>query len=231
MYRNNFDCSSTGLNIEVSACYDSGLSQITFDDMYYVVRNNRREVSFVIRRMDLEDNIPTKVSEVGKFMSGKRGPMTKELMCEILNEYSDYAYDTESFTHKDLFECLQDIDIKWLPDIITDYREFFKLKDGLTIYTTRGYCQGDVARILCKEETAKNYWELLDHEMWDCPVYACITIEGCEYNYCEYGLDEYNFERNKFVDAVVKAHTNNIELQQKIKKQLDVMVPNELEVV
>lgn len=231
MYKNNFDCSSTGLNIEVSACYDSSMSQSIFDDIYRVVRNNRREPSLLIRTYDFDGDSPDKVVEVGKFVSGKQGPMSKELIVDILNEYSEYSYDTESFTYEELKEELNNIDIKYLPEILEDYRDFFKLNEDLSLYTSRGYCQGDIGHVLCKADNCKNYWNLIDHELWDCPVSARVTISGCEYDYYDFECDMYDWQKEKFVDAVVKAHTNNLELQEKLKKQLMVMLPDNLEVL
>ena len=36
MYKNNFDCSSTGINIECCACYDTELSRLYYDDNFYI---------------------------------------------------------------------------------------------------------------------------------------------------------------------------------------------------
>lgn len=234
MYKNNFDCSSTGLNIEVSACYDTSYADIIFSDMYttYWTRHHGESNLYVRTGCFDMNNIPTTVGEVGYFKNNGKGPITKETMVEILNEYREYCYDTESFTMKELREELGLIDIRYVPDLLHNYGEYYHLNDGVALYVSRGYCQGDIANVLCSEEVAKNYWNIVDHELWDCPVSARVTISGCEYDYYDFdGCEQYEWCKEQFVNGVVNAFTNDKELQERLRKQLNTMLPDELEVV
>ena len=234
MYKNNFDCSSTGLNIEVSACYDSDCSRIMYDDMYNTYYSDKQMgVALCVRTYDFNlDKLPTTVGEVGYFKNkGNHGPITKETMVEILNEYHDYSYDAESFTMQELKDELKDIDIRYVPDLLHYFGAYYHLNDGVALYVSRGYCQGDVVNVLCKKEMAEE-GTTIDHELWDCPIGAHVTISGCEYNYYDFeGCLQYEWNKKGFIEGVVTTHTNNLELQERIRQQLEVMLPDELDVV
>ena len=227
MYKNNFDCSSTGINIEVEAYYSTTGSQTIFNDAYDVVRYRGREVALLIRRYDFDKQID-KITDVGKFKSGKQGRLSKEVVCEILNELSSYSYDTQSFTYEELKEELDNLDIQNLPDALKEFGRFFKLNDDVDLYTSRGYCQGDVSYVLCKAETSKNYHRLIDQELWDCPIEACVVIANVRYDYNELMSDPYNWDKEKFITKVVDRYTQDTEVKELISRQLNNMVPEEI---
>ena len=184
----------------------------------------------MIRRYDFDTEI-TKLTDVGKFMSGKQGRMTKETICEILNELSWYSYDTQSFTYEELKDELDNLDIQNLLLAYHQFSEFFKLKEGIDLYLSHGYCQGDATYVLCKAETSKNYHHLIDRELWDCPVWANVQIADCEYRYDELMSDQYYWDKPKYIEEIVKAHTNDVNLQNKLKEQLNRLLPEELDYV
>lgn len=227
MYKNNFDCSSTGINIEVDAYYSTTGSQIIFNDTYDVVRYRGRDVSLLIRRYDFDKQID-KLTDVGKFVSGKRGPMSKETMCEILNELSSYSYDTESFTYEELKEELDNLDIQNLPDAIYYFKDFFRLNEDIDLYLSKGYGQGDATYVLCKAETSKKYHHLIDRELWDCPIEACVVIANVRYDYNELMPDPYNWDKEGFITKVVDKYTQDTEVKELISRQLNNMLPEEI---
>lgn len=232
MYKNNFDCSSSGLNIEVSAYYSSWGSQNIFEDTYKVVRNRYSRRDMCIRVIDF-DTVPEKLSDVGVFKTGKRGPIPKQIVCDMLNEYSDYCYDCQSFTYKELYDELKNIDVRYLPRLTEDneYQHYFNLNKDLSLYGSSGYSQGDFTYVLCKYDTCKNYHYLIDRELWDCPVWANVQIADCEYRYDELMSDQYYWDKPKYIEEIVKAHTNDVNLQNKLKEQLNRLLPEELDYV
>ena len=232
MYKNNFDCSSSGLNIEVSAYYSSWGSQNIFEDTYKVVRNRYSKRDMCIRVIDF-DILPEKLSDVGVFKTGKRGPIPKQIVCDMLNEYSDYCYDCQSFTYKELYDELKNIDVRYLPRLMEDneYQHYFHLNKDLSLYGSSGYCQGDFTYVLCKYDTCKNYHHLIDRELWDCPVWANVQIAGIDYRYDELMSDPYYWNKQEFIKKVVEAHTHNLELQKKLTEQLTGLLPEELDYV
>lgn len=232
MYKNNFDCSSTGINIECSVCYSTTGSQTIFEDTYKVVRNKHRVRDLCIRMIDFDYKPPETLGDVGVFKTGKQGPIPKQIACDILNEYSEYSYDTESFTHKELLDELKNIDIKYLPQIMEgDYCSYYHLDKKYALYGSSGYCQGDFTYVLCGAETCKNYHHLIDRELWDCPVEACVVIANVRYDYNELMPDPYDWDKEKFITKVVDAYTQDTEVKQFVSRQLNNMLPEELNYV
>ena len=231
MYKNNFDCSSSGLNIEVTAYCSTSYADDIFHDMY-TTYYPKRGTNLWVRIYDFDTyNLPTTAGDVGYFSSG-RGPISKDIMVEILNEYKEYSYDKDSFTYEELKDELNTIEITYVPDLLHYYGYVYHLNDGVAMYVSKGYCQGDVVNVLCSTETKEKLWQLVDHELWDCPVYAFVRISDCEYNYYDFdGCLQYEWNKQAFVDGVVKVYTNDIGLQERLKKQLNEMLPDELEVL
>ena len=233
MYKNNFDCSSSGINIEVEAYYSTTESRFIFDDTYKVVRNRCRVRDLCIRVADFDYKTPETLGDVGVFKTGKQGPIPKQIACDILNEYSEYSYDTESFTHKELLDELKNIDIKYLPQVMEDnyYRDYFHLDKNYALYGSSGYCQGDFTYVLCLAENCKNYHHLIDREMWDCPIEACVVIGNVRYNYNELMDDQYVWNKEEFNKKVVDRYTTDAEVKEFLSRQLNNMLPEELDYV
>ena len=227
MYKNNFDCSSTGINIEVDAYYSTTGSQIIFNDTYDVIRYRGREVALLIRRYDFDKQVD-KITDVGKFKSGTQGRLSKETVCEILNELSSYSYDTQSFTYDELKEELDNLDIQNLPLCMHQFSEFFKLNEDIDLYLSKGYCQGDATYVLCKAETSKNYHNLIDRELWDCPVEACVVIGNVRYDYNELMDDPYVWKKEEFMKKLVDSYTTDTEVKEFLSRQLNAMLPEEI---
>ena len=230
MYKNNFDCSSTGINIEVDAYYSTTGSQIIFDDNYKVVRNKCRVRDLCIRVVDFDYKPPETVGDVGFFKNTTHGPIPKKIVCDMLNEYCEYSYDTESFTYEELFNELKNIDIKYLPQLMEDneYRHYFNLDKNLALYGSSGYCQGDFAYVLCGAETCKNYHNLIDRELWDCPIEACVVIANVRYDYNELMSDQYVWNKEEFITKVVDRYTTDTEVKELVSRQLNNMLPEEI---
>ena len=233
MYKNNFDCSSTGINIEVDACYDTCFAHSIYQETYETLWNRRGTRTLCIRRYDFDDSTPDKLCDVGVFKTGKHGPMPKQVMCDILNEYSDYSYDTQSFTTKELYDELRNLDIKYLPQIMesNEFQHYYHLDKNYALYGSSGYCQGDFAYVLCRAETLKNYRNLTDHELWDCPISACISIAGVRYEYGDFVDDQYDWCKGEFIKKVVDKYTADTEVKEFLSRQLNDMLPEELDYV
>lgn len=223
MYKNNFDCSSTGINIECSACYDTDLSRIYFEDMFDSVWFNNR-YSIVLDK-DLEvgsiGNL-FKACEVVDFTVKK-----KANILEVLNEYGDYCYDWNDYTKEEALEELKDISGKYTQELIE--KGYAKPKEGYKAFVSRGYCQGDYAFVICKDTLTNDY---VDHLLWDAPVYASVSIGNTtEYLYQEFCKDEYEWDKEGFIRYICDRYTNDSLVKENLGRQLNNMLPEELNYV
>lgn len=198
MYRNNFDTSSSGVNIEFAGSYDTWLGQQEFDENFSRIRDNNRHTAIFF--YDDWGNIKSPES-IGEVCTIKKG--TKK--ADILD--LDYFYN-ESFS-----DIKRELLGKPLKDF-TDFEDILTLRKGFETIETRGYCQGDCAIVLIDTNALKKCWgkqpdikelsEEIDHLFWDSPISARVTINSIEFNYDEYDLDRYDWQREEFAELVAK---------------------------
>lgn len=199
MYRNNFDTSSSGVNIEFAGSYDTWLSQQEFDENFSRIRDNNRHTAVFF--YDDWGNIksPESIGDVFK-ISPK---ITKKELLEYMGGWeNDYKRDI-------VFDILN----KNIKDF-TDFEDILTLRKGFETIETRGYCQGDFCKVLINTNALKKCWgkqpdtkelsEEIDHLFWDCPIFARVTINDKEFNYDEYDLDRYDWQREEFAELVAK---------------------------
>jgi hypothetical protein len=218
--KNNFDVSSTGVNIESSCYYDTWLSQINFKENFESLDNRDR-------RGDNHDwyfvdcgNLPDS-SKIEFELKGSREDLIKFIVAESYYERDDvetwqeselqeYAIDRLSETPKVYnFESLNDSDLK------DTGLELIPNKAIESIFV-RGYSQGDYARIFYSPDDIESVWGKLpnDSELresfrnycFDSPIYASLTINGTEYNYHESPeyKSEYEWDKDSFIAWVSK---------------------------
>jgi hypothetical protein len=223
MYKNNFDCSSSGINIEVTACYDTDLSRLYYDDMFNTVWFNNR--SHIVLDNDLGVGYKGesfKAYEVVDFTVKK-----KLNVMDLLDEYGDYFYDANEYTKEEALEELKEINGKYVQELIE--KGYAKPKEGYKSFVSRGYCQGDYAFVICKDDLSEDY---IDHLLWDAPVYASVTIgNATEYLYQDFCKDEYEWDKEGFIRCVCECYTNDNSVRESLKKQLNDMLPEELQYV
>ena len=219
MYKNNFDCSSTGINIECCACYDTDLSRIYYDDNFYTV--NVTNYTTLTVDKDLGVGNPPRIADVTDFNIKK-----KANVIGFLDTYSDSFYDN-TYSKEELIDIAEQTSCKYLEEMLRN--QYVKCKEGYKWFISRGYCQGDRTLVICKEDMSEDY---VNHLLWDAPVYARVTIgDSTEYFYAECCDDEYEWDKEKFIKYVCDSYTNDDNVKTKIGKQLSNMLPEELDYV
>lgn len=223
MYKNNFDCSSTGISIECCACYDTDLSRLYYDDMFDTIWFNNRNSIVIDKDLGVSGNSNFfKACEVVDFTVKK-----KINIVPLLNEYGDYFYDWNDYTKEEAIEELKNINGKYVQELIQ--KGYAKPKEGYQSFVSRGYGQGDYAFVICKNSMTSEY---VNHLLWDAPVYARVSIgDSAEYFYAECCDDEYEWDKEKFIKYVCDSYTNDSNTKEKIAKQLNNMLPEELDYV
>ncbi len=208
--RNNFDKSSTGTDIECRCYRDTHQSQLDFSDNIEIIQHSGRSTTSIGYYTD-NGNVKG-VDDVKFTVKGDKAVKIKWYVDNV-RPYEDM---TENDIDAEILETLGvniiDYALDRLPTV--DGLEFVPNKN-LIVLTTRGYCQGDYARVIyCPEdlETAwgvypkqENVQESINHYYWDAPIYCCFEINGEEYNYHDMPeYDEYEWERKKFIAYVAK---------------------------
>ena len=197
---NNFDMSSTGVNLELIANKDVFISGQNFEDeiaeikaglycYYYYLENGLKALSF--NRIDV-------------YKIAFNGWNKREFI-----EHWQYWFDTSKTIDWD------DL-IRFLDDQFY-HREFIEKLDALlpkgwTIKTARGYCQGDSNEVICKTDSN----DIKDYEniFYDAPCYIRLDIDGDEYYLDEHLSDIYEYNKDQVINGFISnyngLHKDNV---------------------
>lgn len=211
---NNYDQSSTDVNLNLSCFYDLDLSRHYFNecfnkddhaltqygsnDVYHYIDYGNIEVmdlasidSYKATKKDIlaiYDNL-----EVFNFLGGVYN------LKDGASEYLEKPFS--KLTKSDLVEYLEYL----LPvdGLIKAYQEY--LTPCYEIVSIRGYCQGDYAEIVVPD----HYWEFIranktedalnklkdyfSNLFYDAPLYCRLTIDGDDLYFDEYIQDQYSY--------------------------------------
>lgn len=189
--RNNFDQSSTGLNIECTVFYDNDRSRNDFEENFEVLQHSGYRTSSVLYYID-HGNVPGH-DEIKFKVKGERATKIKKLVEltsfeeDEIKTWDNDTLDTEiiSYYEVNLIHFAEDkLDL-------LDGLEFVPNKN-LVVISSRGYSQGDYSTVIyCPDDLEKawgnkpdenNIQKSVDHYLWDSPIYARITLNDDEFN-------------------------------------------------
>ena len=207
MRRNNFNTSSSGLNIELSVFRDTDRSQMEFDESFTRLEDGL----FVFTEFgNVSDNFSFSDASNYRFT-------VKELRQAIKNNY-----DTELSQHyfSKPFSKLTKAELLEFLDCVTydssEVAEF--LQDNFTpLYDNivpRGYSQGDYAEVIITpaykaylagngkqwdDEQERKTSDLIDKLFWDAPIYARLEIGDNEFYLDELLVDCYEYDKSQLM--------------------------------
>lgn len=219
-YANNFDKSSSGTDIEVRAFLDGDTSRRNFEECIKIVQHSGYRTTSIGYYTGGCSQDHTDIKFTVKGEKAVKIAKLVELSSfdkEEIETWDDDTINTELIGYYEV--TLIDYVLDKL-DLIEGL-EFVPNKN-LIILTTRGYCQGDYAKVIyCPEDLEKEWGRMpdqndiqktVDHLYWDCPVYANATINGEEYSYWDQPeYDDYKWDREKFAAYVAEKSGVNVE--------------------
>lgn len=245
---NNFDCCSYGIGVDACVHCSSWCSQEIFKNNFECLVHDSRGDGCAYFYTDWKsiNAVPAKVGDLirlSNLVDGKIPDVESLLrLGEVLNEcdgnwwYSDdeliemWEKDKDGFG-QDIIDEILGLDVKYIEDVLQF--SCCDLKDGITTYTTRGYCQGDVATVyidwnllngiwgsnvkftgdgmsgltLSDRETIRSLEKDIDHYFWDAPIDGRVTLtygeEKIELYTEEYLKDEYEWDKEYFVSEIM----------------------------
>lgn len=221
MYKTNFDCNSTGLNIEVHINRDNWLARDWFDESVSKYELNHNTTLYVY------NDFESKINSIGDFCTIKNHATKKELieLAEELNEWHSY----EDYSMSDLREEILEANPAMILNAYWHESDVIKIKPEFDLYCTKGYCQGDAEYVLYKgNRTDASIQNSIDHLFWDSPISGVVTINGNEYPYCESDLDYYDWDRDSFIEWIMNHDcTKEIGRDSEIKSTLEELLPDD----
>lgn len=244
---NNFDCCSYGIGVCANVSYSNWYTQNRFEyNFECLVRNRRGDGCAYFYTDGGNISVPTRVGDliqISNLVDGKIPDVESLLrLGKVLDEcdgswwYFDdeliekWGVDKDEFG-QEIIDAILGLDVKYIEDVL----QFTccKLKPGITTYTTRGYCQGDVATVyidwnllnefwgrnvkftsdgmsgltLSDRETIKSLEEDIDHYFWDAPIDGRINLiygeDEIELYAHEYLKDEYEWDKEYFISEIM----------------------------
>ena len=221
MYKNNFDMNSSGLNIEVHIARDNWMAREWFDESVTKHELDYRTTLYVY------NDYESKINSIGDFCKIKNHVTKKELV-ELAEELSEW-HSYEDYSMQELREAILEANPAMILNRLWNESDVIKIKDGYTLYATRGYCQGDIEHCLYKgHHTDGSIQNSIDHLFWDSPISGDVTINGRDYPYCESDLDAYDWDRDEFINWIMDNESvQNLGRDSEIKSALEEMLPDD----
>lgn len=216
--RNNYDKSSTGVDIECVCYYDINLSRHNFEENFEILQHNSSVLYFIDNgnlpgattvKMIVKGTKENKVSHLAYVTSFDK---------EEIETWDDDTIDSEIIGREEDINLINyALDkLPTLPGL-----EFLPNKNLIAL-GSRGYSQGDYSTILYCPEDLEKAWgkmptqesiqKMVNHYCWDSPIYARFEIDGKEYHYHDMPeYDEYEWDRDAFIAYVSKESGIDVE--------------------
>ena len=207
---NNFDQSSTGLNIELSAFLDTDLSYIYFQEAFFTIKEGRKDFLVYCE---------------GNFSDfEKEYTFTKEALKHAWNEYNNIPAKRAIYGFSDKMGFIyskatkQNIIDFIKAELYEEYEwqnfcEAAGFKANFDIVVSRGYCQGDYKEVIVPHklwecigvkkplDVQANLGQHIDNLLWDCPIYCRFTVNDEEFYIDQDLKDSYDWDKNEALEV------------------------------
>lgn len=239
--KNNYNMSSTGINIEAHAFYDTWLAQDYYTKSMQSLKNNSRYISdqwFI----DC-GNFPS-YDQLEWRVKGDE-PALREWIKASIPDHGDQL-DIDTATGGELRDIIQEeiaqsyrLSLEYIADIERDFKvelaPFYK-NEQITVLSMRvtGYSQGDACEVFYSPDLMQSIWgnvpsdnDLRDqftNLLFDQPISASVTINGEDF---PYELDQYEFKRDEWINSIMTSQAVKDLDQDLLRKELEKTIPKE----
>lgn len=212
---NNFDQSSTGLNITVSAFRDTDLSRFYFEEAFFTIKEGRKD-SLVYCEGNFSDFEKeysfTKVELLAAYVDHMGDNYSRS---DFLNDFkTNTGYGYSKATKQDLIDFIKEelyYSYEWYA--FCDKAGF---KANFDIVISRGYSQGDHRAVIvphkfwdcigipkpeCVQSNLSGY---IDNLLWNCPIYARLFVNEEEFYIDDCLSDCYTWDKSEALAKTAK---------------------------
>ena len=208
---NNFDQSSTGLNISASAFRDTDLSHFYFEEAFFTIKEGNKDLLVYCEGnfSDFEKEYSftkaelvaawSKVESRADFLENFRSRMGFGYSKATKQDLIDYC-ETETGGGGDWLEFQQEVGFKANFDVVV----------------SRGYCQGDYREVIVPHK----FWDIvgipkpldvqsnlgahIDSLLWDCPIYSRFTVNAEEFFIDQELKNSYSWDKAEALGIAAK---------------------------
>lgn len=228
---NNYDISSSGINIETSVFYDNFLAQSNWDESFIEIKKDWIPQEYMFTAYDQLPDNRLELENLINLPDTKRNLTLLRYETVTRKGYLYYSEVRDNYTVLELLKLLLDNGdtLELLDELDLEYTLNFK-----TI-TTRGYDQGDYTNVLIPTKTLSELWgcgqdkvmeglqETIDNLFWDMSICCRVTInEEDYYPECD---GSYEYDKDEVVEELLKV-VKGVDLAV-LKRELEDTLPDE----
>lgn len=220
---NNYDQSSSGVNLALTCFYDTDLSYLDFKENFEADEwiKNPYGKDPIWHYIDWGNIAPLDLTDSASY------DFTKGDLLALYDSITDYnikrdcsEYNGKPFskcTKAELWDYLQDsIDRGSLFPLLVEY-----LNPRFELVEVRGYCQGDYAQIVVSDK----FWEIVGAEkpdnvqayfsktfidlLYRAPLRAELMIDDIHYYFDDYMQDRYHYDKDELLEIAEKHITHD----------------------
>jgi len=169
---NNFDMSSTGVNLSFNGFYDIDLAQIQFNENVERLRFGYYFHGGSLTTENIQDLLIANLDDTLELL--KRESSSPTCVIDWLNFFGCEGESVEECIENYTNITIESLDIHF--DLSkSDIQSL--LPEGFEVYETRGYGQGDYALVIYKSFEGFNP-RVIDNIFWDAPIQATLEVNG-----------------------------------------------------
>lgn len=208
---NNFDQSSTNLNITVSAFRDTDLSRSYFEEAFFTIKEGRKDLLVYCEGnfSDFEKEYSFTKKELKQAWLGINGKgYDNSVFSSELRAWGGVTLSSATkeqlidFIKYGLYE-----EYEW-----HNFCEKAGFKANFDVVVSTGYCQGDHREVIVPDkfwdcigvpkplDVQSNLGTYIDNLLWDCPVYARFTVNNEEFYIDEHLKNSYNWDKSEALE-------------------------------
>ena len=200
---NNYDTSTTGVDIEFSVIADSFISGQDFTENFHTVIESGYRTSGLYQYTEWGQEEEVNLSDLKAI--DYKNTLKRDLLTYALGEDWNYYSKTEirGMNKQDLIDLVEsdsDLDYMDLEEIEewASENNFGLGLDHYEIIETRGYSQGDYAQVLIRNElVSDDLKKSINHFFWDAPVSYTLIVDGEDYCIEEDIEDMYEYDADE----------------------------------
>ncbi|AXH68375.1 hypothetical protein [Vibrio phage R01] len=208
---NNFDQSSTGVNLELAIFWDTDQSQRDFSECLERTKIDTpdRYYGDVFFFTDFGNDVIIENESKNYLVDCDAKTLIKKAFAHVGGDLREFLRDAEISTKDNIDLILGQLESYFHYE--SNYLEFLSANFELDfhLYQTRGYSQGDAATVLIskKHENPEKLHEWIDHLFWDAPLYARLTVNDDQEIYLDELLtDRYTYDKDDLIEEFKKQH-------------------------
>lgn len=223
---NNYDLSSTGVNIDLTIGKDSFLGQDRFNENFTRIEDN---TYLYIDYGNLSNDFIVTITEEDN----------EKLKKIVIDNDLNYNYDSDNLETCQYIDCITENynNIELYEFCLNNYIE---IEERYKTISISGYSQGDYATVIVNTKECKKVWEnefikampnysdYFVNLFYNQPLYCSIVVNDIDY-YVEFE-DEYKYYDSKVIEEIINWSLKNIEVDNKdlLKEQLTELLPTDL---